>query len=64
MVVKRIMTSSSGLAGVEQATDSLKEGQVVLINRQEAKISDASPGPEDLGQSSTRQSIPANAQSK
>jgi peptidoglycan hydrolase-like protein with peptidoglycan-binding domain len=64
MVVKRIMTSSSGLAGVEQATDSLKEGQVVLINRQDASVSDALPGPEDLGQSSSRQTVPASTQPK
>jgi hypothetical protein len=64
MVVKRIMTSSSGLAGVEQATDSLKEGQTVLINRQEPSISDALPGPEDLGQASSRSTVPTSSLSK
>ena len=64
MVVKRIMTSSSGLAGVEQPTGSLKEGQVVLINRQEPSVSDEPPGPEDLGQSSARSSVPASSQAK
>jgi peptidoglycan hydrolase-like protein with peptidoglycan-binding domain len=64
MVVKRIMTSSSGLAGVEQATDSLKEGQTVLINRQEPSISDVLPGPEDLGQASSRTTVPTSSLSK
>jgi hypothetical protein len=64
MVVKRIMTSSSGLAGVEQATDSLKEGQTVLINRQEPSVSGALPGPEDLGQASSRTTVPTSSLSK
>jgi hypothetical protein len=63
LAVKRIMTSSSGLAGVEQATDSLKEGQVILINRQEPSVSDAEPGPEDIGQRSSRGPL-ANTQPK
>jgi hypothetical protein len=33
MRVKRIMTSTSGFAGIEQPTDSLQEGQVLLINK-------------------------------
>ena len=41
MRVKRIMTSTSGFAGVEQPTDSLQEGQVLLIN----KLTSEAPGP-------------------
>jgi peptidoglycan hydrolase-like protein with peptidoglycan-binding domain len=48
--VVRIMTSSNGLVGFNQAVASVSQGDVVLINNPAPSTSEASPGPEDLGE--------------
>ncbi len=48
--VVRIMTSSNGLVGFNQSVASVSQGDVVLINNPAPSTSEASPGPEDLGE--------------
>jgi peptidoglycan hydrolase-like protein with peptidoglycan-binding domain len=58
--VVRIMTSSNGLVGFNQAVASVSQGDVVLINNPAPSTSEASPGPEDLGEYSIAPStVPA-----
>ena len=48
--VVRIMTSSNGLVGFNQTVASVSQGDVVLINNPAPSTSEASVGPEDLGE--------------